>query len=101
MPQLPLIDNQEDIKKASSIFRAVGHPLRKRMLQLLAEKQQAKVTEIYVSLKIEQSVASQHLKILREANIVETQRRGKVILYKVNYDHLSKLEKIVSEIISD
>ena len=100
MPQLPLID-KEEIKKASTLFRAINHPLRKQILKLLDEKQQATVTEIYVGLGLEQSVASQHLKILRKAGIVETQRKGRAILYKPNYDNLTKLEKIVSEIVSD
>ena len=99
--RLPLIDRQKDLKKAGGIFRAINHPLRRQILELLEEKQQANVTEIYCALSIEQSVASQHLKILRESNIVETQRKGRVIIYRVNYNHLSKLEKILSEIISD
>ena len=100
MPPLPLINNQEEIKKAGNVFRALAHPLRKRMLQLLEEKEQANVTQIYAELKLEQSVASQHLKILRDANLVETQRQGKLIVYKVNYNHLSKVEKIVGELLS-
>ena len=98
--QFPLIDNQQDIKKANNVLRAINHPLRKRILQFLEEKQQASVTEIYCAFGLEQSVASQHLKILRESNIVVTERKGRVILYKANYNHLSKLEKIVSEFIS-
>ena len=98
MEQLTLI-NKEELKKASNVFRAINHPLRKQILKLLHEKQQARVTEIYIALGIEQSVASQHLKILREANIVETRRKGKEILYKPNYDSLTKLEEIVSKIV--
>jgi ArsR family transcriptional regulator, virulence genes transcriptional regulator len=101
MPPLPLIDNESEIKKVGKVFRAIDHPLRKKILKLLEEKQPVKVTDIYVNLRIEQSVASQHLKILRESKIVETEKRGKSILYKPNYNNLTKLEKIVSEIVAE
>ena len=60
---------------------------------MLEEKQQTTVTEIYVDLRLEQSVASQHL--------MEAQRKGNEILYKPNYNNLTKLERIVSEIITE
>jgi DNA-binding transcriptional ArsR family regulator len=83
------------------VFRAIDHPLRRKILKLLEEKEPIKVTDIYVNLRIEQSVASQHLKILRESKIVETERKGKSILYKPNYNNLTKLEKIVTEIVTE
>jgi len=101
MQTLLLLDNEPDIKKVGKVFRAIDHPLRKKILKLLEEKQPAKVTDIYVNLRIEQSVASQHLKILRECKIVETERKGRSILYKPNYNTLTKLEKIVSQIVTE
>ena len=101
MSRLPLIDKEEEIDKAIKVFRAIHHPLRKEILKLLDEKQQARVTEIYVDLGLEQSVASAHLKILREAKIVETERKGQEILYIPSYNNLTKLERIVSEIVTE
>ena len=101
MPPLPLIDKEPEIKKMGKVFRAIDHPLRKKILKLLEEKEPIKVTDIYVNLRIEQSVASQHLKILRESKIVETERKGKSILYKPNYNNLTKLEKIVTETVTE
>lgn len=101
MEQLPLIDREQELKTAVKVFRAINHPLRKNMLKLLAERQEATVTEIYVALRIEQSVASQHLKILREVKAVETTRMGKEIHYKPNYLKLTRLERIVFEIVSE
>ena len=101
MQPLPLIDKEPEMKKMGKVFRAINHPLRKKILKLLEEKQPIKVTDIYVNLRIEQSVASQHLKILRESKIVETERKGKSILYKPNYNNLTKLEKIVTETVAE
>lgn len=53
------------------------------------------VTEIYAQLKLEQSVASQHLAILRKAGYVETLRDGKFIYYSVNYQKIGHVQEIV------
>jgi len=57
------------------------------------------VTDIYVKLRLEQSVASQHLAILRRANIVITDRDGKFIHYKLNYEKLTDVSKFVADLV--
>ena len=49
------------------------------------------VTELYVKLRLEQSVASQHLAILRKAGIVFTLRDGKFIYYSINYSGVKEI----------
>lgn len=98
---LQLLDKVPEIKTAEKIFRAIDHPLRKRILRLLETKKETTVTDIFVQLRIEQSVASHHLKILRESRIVETERHGKSVFYKPNFDNILKLEKIMSEIAAE
>ena len=55
------------LKKAALILRAVNHKLRQQILKLIHQHDRMTVTEIYVKLRLEQSVASQHLAILRSA----------------------------------
>jgi DNA-binding transcriptional ArsR family regulator len=69
------------------------------MVKMLDEKQRMTVTEIYVALRLEQSVASQHLAILRRAGIVKTERDGKFIYYHVNYDRLDQINQLISELL--
>jgi DNA-binding transcriptional ArsR family regulator len=88
------------IKKAALIFRAINHPLRRQMLQLLHENARMTVTEIYIKLRLEQSVASQHLAILRKAGMVNTEREGKFIFYSVNYQRLKQVHQTAGNIIS-
>ena len=64
------------LKKAAMILRALNHKLRQLLIKLIDEHQKITVTEIYVNLRLEQSVVSQHLAILRRAGIVVTQREG-------------------------
>ena len=88
------------VKKASLILRAVNHKLRQQMLKLLDENQKMTVTEIYIKLRLEQSVASQHLAILRRAGIVSTLRDGKFIYYTVNYQRVKELNEFVENLVS-
>jgi DNA-binding transcriptional ArsR family regulator len=79
------------VKKGSLIVRALNHKLRQSIIKLLEENDKMSVTEIFVQLRIEQSVASQHLAILRTAGFVDTIRDGKNIYYSINS---AKLEKV-------
>lgn len=67
------------------MLRAMVHPLRIDILRFIDENQSVNVNKIYNSLNLEQSITSQHLRILREAGLVETERDGKFIHYRVDY----------------
>jgi DNA-binding transcriptional ArsR family regulator len=79
------------LKKAALILRAINHKLRQQILKLIHQNERMTVTEIYVKLRLEQSVASQHLAILRKAGYVNTFRDGKFIYYSVNYERLQEV----------
>ena len=87
------------VKRSSLIFRALNHKLRQDILHLLRTEGKLTVTEIYVKLRLEQSVASQHLAILRKAGYVNTVRDGKFIFYSVNYNRLEQVHGIVHELL--
>lgn len=89
-----------NIKKAALTLRAVNHKLRQQILKLIDENGKMTVTELYVKLRLEQSVASQHLAILRKAGFVNTDRDGKFIYYSVNVDRLKELNKFVDELLN-
>ncbi|MFT6149978.1 MAG: DNA-binding transcriptional ArsR family regulator [Saprospiraceae bacterium] len=90
--------NYDSLRKAVLALRAVNHRLRQEMIEFLQEREQTTVTDIYVKLRIEQSVASQHLAILRRAEIVDTTRDGKFIYYSLNDDKLMIITKLVSQL---
>jgi DNA-binding transcriptional ArsR family regulator len=86
-------------KKAAMILRALNHKLRQQIVKLIDEQQKMTVTEIYVKLRLEQSVASQHLAILRRAGIVDTTREGKFIFYTVAYSRLEEINQFVEQLV--
>ncbi len=86
------------LKRAVLTLRAVNHPLRKEMMQLLEEKKKMTVTELYVKLRIEQSVASQHLAILRKADVLSTERDGKFIYYAINAKRVEEISQLIEHL---
>lgn len=87
------------IKKAALILRALNHKLRQQILKQIDESGKITVTELYVKLRLEQSVASQHLAILRKAGFVKTIRDGKYIYYSVDTERLIEFNKIVEQLL--
>lgn len=83
------------IKKSAIIIRAVNHKLRQQIVKLLLEKERMTVTEIFTQLFLEQSVASQHLAVLRRAGFVKTRREGKLIWYSINPGRLDQVQKVI------
>jgi DNA-binding transcriptional ArsR family regulator len=88
------------VKKSALILRALNHKLRQQILKLLEEEKKLTVTQIYVHLRLEQSVASQHLAILRRAGIVKTEREGKFIYYILNPTRIAEIGNSVMELLS-
>lgn len=87
------------VKKAALILRAVNHKLRQQIIKLIDEHGKMTVTDLYVKLRLEQSVASQHLAILRKAGFVKTTRDGKFIHYTVNISRMQELNKFVEDLL--
>ena len=89
------------IKNAAMTLRSINHKLRQQILKLLEENKRMKVTDIYVKLRLEQSVASQHLAILRRANIVRTERMGKEIYYSLNNNRIEQVALFANRIAAE
>jgi DNA-binding transcriptional ArsR family regulator len=87
------------IKKAALVIRSVNHKLRQQIIKMLMDKESLTVTQIYVHLRLEQSVVSQQLSILRKTGVVGTRRDGKFIYYFVNKGRLRQITNLCNELI--
>jgi len=94
----PLKIDYLNVKKAALVLRALNHKLRQQMIQTLDAQGKMTVTEIYVQLRLEQSVASQHLAILRRAGIVRTDREGKFVYYRINPERVDTINACVEQL---
>ena len=89
--------NQQELDTASELLRAISHKLRLAILEFVDQKKVINVNKIYNTLKLEQSITSQHLKILRDVDLVETKREGKFIYYSINYDKVQQANEAIRD----
>jgi DNA-binding transcriptional ArsR family regulator len=81
----------EKLETAASKLRAIAHPMRIAIIDLLTVNPKLTVTEIYLRLNIEQASASHHLNILKTKGLLESKRDGKMILYSLKFSHLTEV----------
>lgn len=98
-------DNNEELRldyqmlrKSVLMVRSVDHKLRQQIIKMLIESPRLTVTEIYLKLRLEQSIASQHLAILRRSGIVVTKRTGKFVYYSLNRERLEAVSSMIKEL---
>ena len=92
--------NTLDLQKlelAASKLRAMAHPMRIAIIDLLTVNKKLTVTEIYEQLNIEQASASHHLNILKNKGLLESKRDGKMILYSLKTTELSNVIDCINQ----
>jgi len=65
-----IVFDNDKLHYSSELMRALAHPLRLKILEFIDEHKTINVNKIYSSLDLEQSITSQHLKILRMSGVV-------------------------------
>lgn len=90
----------ERLNYACNLMRALAHPLRLKILEYIDEHGSTNVNSIYHTLKIEQSITSQHLRVLRMAGVVDSERDGKMVYYSINYPIIEKADRAVRRFLS-
>ncbi len=87
------------LEESTETLRAIAHPIRIAIIDLLFNNEQLSVTQIYQQLKIEQAIASHHLRILKNKKVVDVNREGKNSYYyladKDYHDILKTLTKVI------
>ena len=89
--------NLKYLDQANQTIRALAHALRLDILSYIDQYPGTNVNSIYNALELEQSITSQHLRILRQAKLVNCVREGKQILYSLNYPRLHSLQSAIQE----
>ena len=77
------------------MFSALAEPTRRGILEMLAVRGQLSATDIYDKFQASPPAISQHLKVLREANLVQVEKRAQQRLYQINPDKIQEFEKWV------
>ena len=79
------------------MFVALADPTRRNILELLATSGELAATAIYEQFPVSPQAVSQHLKVLREANLVEMEKRAQKHVYRLNPQTLSQFEAWVQQ----
>lgn len=82
----------------AELFRAIGHPARIRVLEMLAGGERS-VGDLAAAVDLEMSHLSQQLAVLRRAGVVVTRRDGNTIYYSLRDERMSRLLALTREII--
>ena len=79
------------------MYVALADPTRRHILELLATYGELSATAIYEQFPVSPQAISQHLKVLREAHLVEMEKRAQKRLYRLNPQTLSQFEAWVQQ----
>lgn len=79
-----------DYRAAADLLRAVSSPVRVALIDLLADEPRC-VHELVEVLAVSQPLVSQHLKTLRAAALVSTERRGREMIYRLADEHVAHI----------
>jgi len=79
------------------MFVALADPTRRTILEILASNGELSATDIYEHFPVSPQAVSQHLKVLREAKLVEMEKRAQKRLYRLNPQTLSQFEAWVTQ----
>jgi ArsR family transcriptional regulator len=86
---------REVVHAAVSVLKAVGHPLRFRIVDLLAQHSALSVTELCGVLSTKQPIVSQQLSILRRGRVVRGRRNGNRVLYSLTSEKVGDIIRIL------
>lgn len=79
---------QEDY---ANVFKALGHPVRLQLLELLARSKEMSVTELTEALPREESTVSRHLSQLNQQGLVSVRQEAQNRLYSLNPERFQQV----------
>jgi DNA-binding transcriptional ArsR family regulator len=78
------------LQEATQLLKALANPLRLAVVVELGQGPRC-VHELVQALEVTQPLVSQHLRVLREAHLVASERRGREIVYSLQDDHVAHI----------
>lgn len=96
-PARPLEDPGAD-EELASYAKALGHPMRVRILRILAQQTECICGEMVSLLPVAQSTVSQHLKVLKEAGLVQGEIDGPRVRYCIAPEAIQRLKLLIQRL---
>ncbi len=94
-PQLTQFLDAKTLDRAATILKAVAHPVRLSVIQLLDQHGELSVSDLAEKVGVEASLLSHHMSNLKLLNLLSTRRDGKNIYYSIEEDQLVRLMECI------
>ncbi len=85
------LDHRPLYEVKANLFKGLAHPLRVRILEVLADAEETSVTDLLVDSGLEASHLSQHLSVLRRHHLVVSERKASQVFYRLAYPQIADL----------
>ena len=92
---------KEDINNIAEVFKALGHPARIQIMNILLTRESCSCGNIVEILPLAQSTVSAHLLELKKANLVNISYSGKSSIYSIETNKLNLLNQFISNYIDN
>lgn len=94
-PLLGGVLSEEEAAQAARVFKALADPARVRLLSIVAASagHEACVCDLTGALDLSQPTISHHLKVLKDAGLLERERRGSWAYYRLRPETLTVLSR--------
>lgn len=83
----------------ANIFKALGHPTRLRIAEQLQDGEKC-VCEFVDEIGTDFSTVSKHLSVLKQAGIIESEKRGKQVFYRLKFPCIMDISSCVAGVIA-
>jgi ArsR family transcriptional regulator, arsenate/arsenite/antimonite-responsive transcriptional repressor len=89
---------QEGADELAPLFKALADPVRLRLLSLIAchDGGESCVCDLLEAFDLTAPSVSYHLKILREAGLISSERRGTWVYYRVNPEMMARMSAVLA-----
>ncbi|WP_439659372.1 ArsR/SmtB family transcription factor [Lentzea sp. HUAS TT2] len=98
LPEEPLA--KEQAAEAAAVFKVLGDPVRLRLLSLIASRPSGEVCvcELTPAFELSQPTISHHLKLLRQAGLVDSERRGTWVYYRLRPETTDRMSALLASV---
>lgn len=85
----------------ANLFKGLAHPFRIRILELLSDSDELSVAQLLGETGLEASHLSQHLAVLRRHRLVDSERRGSHVYYRLAHRQAAEMLAVARQLLLD
>jgi ArsR family transcriptional regulator len=100
IPQLEVRFDEGEAQQLASVFKALSHPVRLQILDLISQGGgEVCICDIESRFDLSQPTLSHHVKVLREAGLIDSEQNNVWVFHRVNSVTLQAVHNLLSQLI--